>query len=180
MCTTVRYYFSCDHPATHRYRNHTCDVSHSRACRLKDTNRRLKFQCRRCLLRQGIKVQIPAEREVPQPDDVWHIPARCFVDVGFRTLDPFGEDRSQPVSPLSPAPSIRSPRTQKRPTTWPRSPKDDQGKCAKLLAKVMRFQKVSPCCEERARRGAIPAVRLEELENRVEGRLLDDHCESMQ
>ena len=179
MCTTVRYYFGCNHPATHRYRSDTCAASHTRACRVKDTDRCLRFPCRRCLLRQGIQVQIPAEHEVPEPNDIWQIPTRCFVDVGFRTLDPFGDDKSQPVSPLSPASTILSPLTGRSPSIHRRFPKDDRSKCAKLFAKVMRFKKVSPCCEERARRGAYPAVRLEELEDRIEGWVIDDHCESI-
>ena len=180
MCTTVRYYFGCDHPATHRYRSDTCAAPHTRACRVKDTNRRLQFSCRRCLLRQGINVQILAEHEITEPSDIWHIPTRCFVDVGFRTLDPFRDDKSQPVSPLSPTPTILSPLTCRTPSTRRHLPNDDRSKCAKLFAKVMRFKKISPCCEERARRGAYPAVRLEDIENRIEGRVMDDHCESLE
>jgi hypothetical protein len=180
MCTTVRYYFNCQHPATHRFRNNTCEFSNSRACRIRDANSQLKFPCRRCLLRQGFRRQIPAELECHENEQVWHIPSRCFVDVGFRTLDPFADDASEPVSPKSPATTILSPMTQKPVSPWPRSPMDERSKCAKLFAKVMRFQKVSPCCEERTRRGAIPAVRCEELNTRIEGRVMDDDCESIE
>ena len=179
MCTTVRYYFSCEHPATHRYRTDVCETSQLGACRIKDTNKRLRIPCGRCLIRQGIKFQIPAELQLKESEDIWHVPTRCFVDVGFRTLDPFREDQSPPTSPLSLAPTILSPTSNKRHSVWPHSPNDDSGKCAKLLARVMRFKKVNPCCEERARRGAFPAVRLEELESRNGGRMMDDHCQAM-
>lgn len=182
MCTTVQYLFSCGHPAAHRFRNEACAVSRTRICHIKDTDSWLKFPCRRCFLicqANGAKVKT-AEDAVHAPyNEIWHIPRRCFVDVGFRILEPFREDKSEPVSPTSPSPTILSPTTEKSAPTWAHFPRDDRNKCAKLLSKVMRFRKISPCCEERARRGAFPAVRLEGRENRVGGRVMDDHCESI-
>lgn len=183
MCTTVQYFFSCGHPSTHRFRTETCAALNSRACRVNDTDSWLGFPCRRCTLvrlAHGIKIRTPPEADTLEYNDIWHIPSRCFVDVGFRTLDPFRDDESQPVSPLSPAPTILSPTTLRTSSRWSQFGKDDRSTCAKLIARVMRFKKISPCCEDRARRGAVPAVRLEGRENRIEGRLMDDHCVSVQ
>ena len=183
MCTTVQYFFSCGHPATHRFRNSICAISFSRACRIRDMDSWLRFPCRRCTVQRlavGIKIRTRPDSDDQGYNDIWHIPSRCFVDVGFRTLDPFRDDISPPVSPNSPAPSLTSPLTQKPTSRWSHFPKDDRNKCAKLIAKVMRFKKLSPCCENRARRGAFPAVRLEGPENRINGLVMEDHCESLQ
>jgi hypothetical protein len=174
--------FSCGHPAAHHFRNEACSLSTTRLCHIKDTDSWLRFPCRRCIIvRQanGIKVKTAEDAVHDEYNDVWHIPSRCFVDVGFRTLDPFREDKLEPVSPCSPAPTILSP-TSRSTSAWSHFTKDDRSKCAKLLSRVMKFRKVSPCCEERQRRGAYPAVRLEGRENRIEGRVMDDHCQSME
>jgi hypothetical protein len=182
MCTTVQFFFSCGHQATHRFRNATCPTEYSKTCRVRDKNQWLKFMCRRCILRcqqQGVKVYVPTDADHKQYEDIWHIPSRCFVDVGFRNLDPFQDTSSPPVSPTSPATTLASPRSEKPPPTM-RIFRDDRGKCARLMAKVMRFNKVNQCCEDRGRKGAFPAVRVEGIENRHEGRMMEDRCSALE
>src|SRR5271154_2991000 len=99
MCTTTQYLYICCHPATHRFRNAVCIAPNSRICRIQDGNSTLPYSCLSCAAK-GYSMPI-FNISTLEPDDgkdlfkdVWHIPSRCFVDVGFRTLDPFktGED----------------------------------------------------------------------------------------
>ncbi len=181
MCITTQYLFNCSHEATHRFRSDMCSTARTRDCRIQDTNNWINFPCRKCAKSQQHLWQrwwTGSRRDSPNYDDFWHIPSRCFVDVGFRTLDPFATgNRSEPLSPLSPAPPpTESMSARKTQSIW--ASLQSSNRCSRLLEK-MRLKHSSPCCETQTQQGAFPAVRLEGPSDRLQGRIVDDHCESL-
>ena len=178
MCVTTQYLFSCGHAATHRFRTELCGSSKSRKCHVKDINKWLAFTCRKCSKnKQGWwKKQVagppPGEEE---DDEVWYVPSRCFVDIGFSNLDPFaanGDEEELSPRSSSPEPVPLTPRTRSRHSYIPQ-------RCENFLNRMARHKKPSDCCDAVARRGAVQAVRLEGRSDRVGGRIVDNHCESI-
>jgi len=172
MCTTRQYLFLCSHPATHRFRNAVCDAPSVWGCRIHDFNVYLRLPCTKC-----------ADRGMPAMygqhdfafDDQWHIPSRCFIDVGFQTLNPFDESgrrraswtmssedpSTPPLTPLSPVP-----------------PKHHQDRYKRLISLLTNSKKPSPCCARETRRGAVLATRSEDEDDRPGGRIIENRCES--
>jgi hypothetical protein len=193
MCSTIQYLFSCGHPATHRFRNQQCPQSTGRVCRIRDTNKLLVGECRKCLIEREQR-----QREVnrsgtkdlaPRCEDTWYVPTRCFIDVGFRSLDPFNaEPASEPASPLSPLvpltpltpltpPLIPAAKTE---SAWDGLPtgKPDRSPIERLFPRLCKKRR-SPCCKDKTLADAFQAVRLEDFDARIEGRIMDNHCESV-
>ena len=181
MCITKQYLFNCGHEATHRFHSDMCPTARTRSCCIRDVNEWLSFPCRKCA-RNGHggwkRYCAGLQQDSDTYNDVWHVPSRCFVDVGFKTLDPFArEPRSEPVSPMSPAPApTEATPARKRQSMWASFPSSNR--CSWLLEK-MRLKHSSPCCESSAQKGAFQAVRLEGCNDRIEGRIVDNHCESL-
>ena len=168
MCTTRRYLFLCSHPATHRFRNELCQSPSVRGCQIRDYNVFLRYPCQKCR-NCGMAPVLSGlgNDQEPQYDDIWQIPSRCFVDVGFRKLHPFGEEASELAS------STSSPRQSidEDPLAPPLSPtkcKSDANICKKLLRRLT-MRKPSPCCATEAHRGAFQATRIEGRDYRVDG-----------
>jgi hypothetical protein len=182
MCTTTKYLFNCGHEATHRFRSDMCSQARSRHCHIRDTNKWLSFTCRKCSANRlgwWRKYCSGTQQNNETYDDAWCIPSRCFVDVGYSNLDPFGtETGSKPVSPMSAVPALtESPR--KTQSAWASFPRDGRNRCGRLLERI-RLKNSSPCCEDWSQKGAYQAVRLEGCSDRIEGRIVDNHCESLQ
>jgi len=175
MCTTRRYLFLCSHPATHRFRNEICDLPGVRGCRVRDYNVRLRHPCSKCRNR-GMASVYTGEQE-PEYDDTWHIPSRCFVNVGFQKLDPFRVDSIEPstATATSPRPSIDEDPLA-LPLTPTRTKNAKQNICRRLLRRFSP-RKTSPCCVGEAQNGAIEATRIEGREYRVNG-VIPARCES--
>ena len=178
MCTTRRYLFLCSHPATHRFRNAVCASPSVRGCRIQDYNVYLRHPCKKCATRGMALTYTDAGDQQFAFDDEWHIPSRCFVNIGFRTLDPFNEDKaSEPPTPTSP---VEPPTTENLVSTLPLTidaSDNDRNLCKRLFRRLTK-KKPSPCCAREAQFGAYEAVRLEEREHRLGGRIRDNRCES--
>lgn len=174
MCTTRRYLFLCSHPATHRFRNTLCESPSVRGCKVHDFNVYLRCPCKKCANRGMPSVHMPTP-EIAF-NDTWHIPSRCFVDVGYRTLNPFHEDKSsEPCTPISPI----EPPIPQQVLTPPVTPvKDDKNVYKRLIRRLTLRKKAGPCCAKEAQAGAFLAVRLEGREQRMYGRIQEDRCES--
>ena len=114
----------------------------------------------------------------PEYDDTWHIPSRCFVDVGFQKLDPFGKGEvSEPSTPTSA--SIRS-SLDEDPLALPLSPTKARNADANICRKLLRrltMRKPSPCCATEAQRGGYQATRIEGRDYRVDG-FIPGRCQS--
>lgn len=185
MCTTVQYLFRCGHPATHRFRNQLCQQSKCRVCRIKDTNKFLEGECRKCQQMPQQRQQSFRFKEPAAFEDTWFIPTRCFVDIGYRTLDPFHsgtEPKDDSISPSTsmPPPLPISPVTPKTESAWGAltSPKSEKSPLERFFPRLRRHKKTGPCCDELSLEDALQAVRLEDFEARIEGRIMDNHCES--
>lgn len=185
MCTTTQYFFCCGHPATHRFRNQICPQLKGRNCRIRDTNRFIEGECRKCQQERQNRRQRPVVRSLDSFEDVWYIPARCFVDVGFRTLDPFlSEPDPDPISPLTTVapllPLPLTPVTPKSESAWGslKSPGLERSPVQRFFPRFRRLKKSSPCCGDMTLESAFQAVRLEDYDVRIEGRIMDNHCES--
>ena len=285
MCTTSQYFYSCAHPATHRFRNSLCARARnprgtSRArCRIRDDNENLSYPCPRCHQRAereevlhrspvGVKrTKIPGRREVHTlemrhvREAVWFVPSRCFIDIGYSNLDPFGVgEEERPCSPriegfesvcqsmdiesgwkadiptnltvptLSTTTNARyqtpplSPRQERRaalvstisvshligkenggtnaldkdsvtqidldrecendsaygsppknvPTLKPSLPRPDFAR----IVSSNHVRRPSPCCQRETRRGGWQATRLECVDERIHGRIMDNCCRS--
>ncbi|KIX93307.1 uncharacterized protein Z520_10950 [Fonsecaea multimorphosa CBS 102226] len=180
MCTTKRYLFLCCHPATHRFRNTLCDSPSVRGCQVRDFNIILGHPCKKCSDHglASMHMDLGAEQE-SGADDVWYIPTRCFVDAGFRTLDPFKKaETSEPSTPTSQ--STRH-SVDEDPLTPPLTPTkikaSDPNFCRRLLRRLT-LKKLSPCCTLETQYGGYEATRIEGLDNRVDGVIRDSFCES--
>lgn len=183
MCTTTQYFFCCGHPATHRFRNELCPQSKGRICRIRDTNRFIEGECRKCQLERQNQRRRPRARNLDAFDDVWYIPTRCFVDIGYRTLNPFlAETEEDPISPLTtvPPPLPLSPAAPKTESCSGEvtSPRSEKSPVKRVFPRFWRQKKSSQCCEDMTLANAFQAVGLEDYDARIEGRIMDNHCES--
>jgi hypothetical protein len=177
MCTTSQYLYVCFHAASYRFRTSICHSPASSSCHIRDENSILPYACSKCGVRSRTRNGKHASKRARQQTDIsimvakkiWYIPSRCFIDTGFQTLDPFGTgieaestDQADPRSPLSPifkVPLIMDATSIKaRGTGKPQQP--------------------SPCCLNSRRNGAYQATRLEGLEDRERGRIVDSFCGS--
>ena len=193
MCTTNQIVFKCSHRATYRYRTSVCQTASRRKCYIWDQTSVLPFPCRNCVVpdRQnrrrcgggGLKESSQQEGGLPYRllDETWHVPSRCFVDVGFKTLDPFGmgEDRKNATETAVPSQRAEiSPFRMHVELVASRSPvRTDQSgswKCARGIEKW----RLSSCCLQETRNGAYQATRLEDWGDRLRGMIADSFCES--
>lgn len=174
MCTTSQYVYACLHTASYRFRTSICRNPAKASCRIRDENCFLPYSCPKCAgklrLRNG---KLARERITGQTDPntmiakmTWHVPSRCFIDTGFRNLNPFGtevekssEHRAGPGSSLSHICKVP-------PTVNERSADGGQPRQS------------SPCCTESTRTGAYQATRLEGVRDRRRGRIVDSFCGS--
>ncbi|KAH0836273.1 hypothetical protein AYO21_10205 [Fonsecaea monophora] len=180
MCTTKRYLFLCSHPATHRFRDTMCNSPSVRGCQVRDYNVFLADPCQKCSSRGMPSVHTAfGGCQESGADDIWYIPSRCFIDVGFRTLSPFSEgDASEPPTPTSPSTRqsiddgpLGSPQTPTKLKT------SDPNICRRLLRRLT-MRKLSPCCARETQYGGYEATRVEGRDNRVNGVIRDSLCES--
>jgi hypothetical protein len=113
----------------------------------------------------------------PSYSDVWHIPSRCFVDVGFQKLDPFKEEISEPTPstpPLSRQSIDEDPLAQ--PLTPRRTEISEPNICRKLLRRLT-LRRPAPCCASQTQEGPYEATRIEGRDYRVNG-VIPARCES--
>ena len=100
MCTTKQYVFACGHVATKQFFTDICP-RRGGDCQPQHHHCHLTNDCHACeklsLMRSGQSKRKNARKrthdEFADNDDIWVIPSRCFVDVGFN-LDPFGVNNS--------------------------------------------------------------------------------------
>ena len=176
MCTTRRYHFLCSHPATHRFRNEVCESPSVRGCLVKDFTVYLRHPCQKCRNR-GMASMHTGEQE-PEYGDVWHIPSRCFVDVGFRKLDPFREEEnSEPESSTAFTPRESIDQDPLTPPLTPTKTRDAELNLCWRLLRRLTMRKPSPCCVSERSRGALEATRIEGRDYRVDG-VIPARCES--
>lgn len=167
MCKTTQFIYSCNHVASHQFRSSVCGSQPY--CHIIDDEAILPYPCRACKRRahkspsprcdvtsesgqesdardfevgspwsDGFDLDLPQEFQNKR----WYIPSRCFVDIGFRNLDPFNTGRSVEKG-------------HKRAKPWP-----------------------SPCCARARRDGVYQATRLEGIEFRIRGKIVDSKCGS--
>lgn len=193
MCTTTRYFFICSHPATYRFRNELCEFSGIRGCQVTDYNHFLRVPCRRCKQR-GIQPIPAVDGSLDDPelwDNVWYVPRRCFIDVGFQSLNPFEDDRNKvaDLEELDSSSSSAERRGEEPPVldldlvSWPTETTSDgvqktHNLCMKILRRLTR-RKASPCCMRESENGAFETCRLECRSSRINGVIKEDHCESI-
>lgn len=99
MCNVTRFRFICRHSATKRFRSSKCDQYP--ACVSRGVCLDLPMPCYSCEWHQvpiprRFKADIETARlnfESLADKQEWYIPRQLFVDVGFRSLDPFTDDR---------------------------------------------------------------------------------------
>jgi hypothetical protein len=177
MCTTSQYVYLCAHPASHRFRTSICRDPASTSCRIRDENAILPYTCSKCAAKTRTRNGKSTGERFRQTTDVnimvakknWYVPSRCFIDVGFQNLNPFGtetqaerDDRGGPRSllpPVSKVPLIVS-----------------GSSASSTIAEPARHP--SPCCLRSRRIGAYQATRLEGLDDRLRGRIVDSFCGS--
>lgn len=211
MCVTIRYWFSCGHPATDRYRIGLCESPSSANCHIQDLNRRIAIPGRRCSCPIDPSIKVPPfhgnvnpekgivskevyerynvwhdavvqamalqwnknierfDRDTEEFAEVWYIPARCFIDHGFQTLDPFRpKDSALEVSPYSTSPP-------QSPTIVRPSPRSGH-----VFKRVVRSRRaISPCCQAQRRAGCVFSYRAEGRDYRRGGRILDNRCQAL-
>ena len=177
MCTTSQYLYICLHAASYRFRTSICRNPASASCRIRDENSFLPYACPKCAAKSRTRNGKQATERIKQQVDTsimiakltWYIPSRCFIDTGFQNLNPFGTeverksdrlaDPRSPLSPISKVPLTMDERSANvRGAGQPRQP--------------------SPCCLKSTRTGAYQATRLEGVEDRQRGRILDSFCRS--
>lgn len=175
MCTTSQYLYNCSHPASYRFRTSICRDPASSTCRIRDENSFLPYTCTKCAAktrtRKGAdeRSRYSTDIKIMVAKKTWHIPSRCFVDAGFQNLDPFGTgietetpNRARPQSLLISTPG--------GPLTM-----DETGISDRALGHP---RDPSPCCLKSSRIGAFQATRLEGVEDRQRGRIVDSFCGS--
>ncbi len=177
MCTTSQYLYNCSHPASYRFRTSMCHHPATSSCRIRDENSFLPYTCVKCAAKNRTRKGTQADERSRYSTDInimvakktWYIPSRCFVDTGFQNLDPFGtgieaENGGQtgPQSPLASIPGgpliVHETSTNYRSSGFPRN--------------------LSPCCFKSSTMGAYQATRLEGLDDRHRGRIMDNFCGS--
>jgi hypothetical protein len=177
MCATSQYLYLCSHPASYRFRTSVCRNPASSSCRIHDENSVLPYACPKCSAKSCTQNSKKTSERIRQTTDinimvakkVWCIPSRCFIDNGFQNLDPFGTgikaesaDQTGLQSPLSPVSKV---------------PLFMDGTKASNIA-IGQPRQLSPCCLKSRRMGAYQATRLEGLEDRQRGRIVDSFCGS--
>ena len=177
MCTTSQYLYNCSHPASYRFRTSICRDPASSTCRIRDENSFLPYTCPKCAAKTRTRKGKQADERSRYSTDIkimvakktWHIPSRCFVDAGFQNLDPFGmgietetANRARPQSPLTPTPG--------GPLTMDETGISDRAH--------EHPRHLSPCCLKSSKMGAYQATRLEGVEDRQRGRIMDSLCGS--
>ncbi|KAJ4505911.1 hypothetical protein HRR83_008426 [Exophiala dermatitidis] len=182
MCTTRRYFFLCCHPATHRFRNTVCADPDVRGCVVHDYNVYLRQPCKKCA-NQGWPATCTAGAEQPFAfDDTWYIPSRCFVDVGFRTLNPFASNDGVDVASTLPLPI--EPATEQGTTpseqgmTPPEPPSRRSRRLREMMIQRLAMRRLADCCAKETRAGAYEAVRIESRDHRNHGTLPGNRCDS--
>lgn len=178
MCTTSQYIYNCFHPASHRFRTLVCRNPASSSCRVRDENSFLPSSCPKCAANPRIRSKEQASGRSKQDTDLhimiakktWHIPSRCFIDIGFQNLDPF---RTETKTEGADDAGLRSARS-----TLSKGPLIMNGRSAHAW-NAEQSRKPSPCCLKSARSGAYQATRLEGVEDRQRGRIMDSLCGSL-
>jgi hypothetical protein len=192
MCTTNQVLYVCSHQATHRFRTGVCRNAICGRCTIHDETEVLSYPCmdcaalvsknqHRCGHGRGRMWQKQGPLSSRLLNATWHVPSRCFVDVGFQTLDPFGvglhqEDPEQTL--------VRSQRADISPfgehveLVGNRSPVETVQHGRWKFARGNEIWSLSPCCLRETGYGAYQATRLEGPDERVSGRIMDSFCES--
>jgi hypothetical protein len=129
MCTTKKYLYVCECPASSEFRNDLCETPGLGRCRLVENFVFLREPCHHCIETRDELLEVPVNGADSSDDscddvddeDVWQMPTRCFIDCGFKTLDPFKADRDKKSISWRPmeediAPEVLPPI---RPTTEP-------------------------------------------------------------
>ena len=193
MCTTNQVVFKCSHRATHRYRTNVCQTANRRECWIWDQTSVFPFPCRDCVVpdRQkrrrcgggGCNESSQQEGRLPDRllDEMWHVPSRCFVDVGFKTLDPFGvgNDRKNVDGT-----AVQSQRAELSPfgthveLVASGSPVQTDQIGSWKCARGIEEWRLSSCCLQETRNGAYQATRLEDRGDRPRGIIADSFCGS--
>ena len=146
MCKTVLYVWMCGHPATKRFRNSICDSAGVQECHVEDVTTVIGYPCSRCIKQRARMTWVGSGAENPALDDDWYVPSRCFIDVGFRSLNPFQDDKSRSSRPpisgrrhdddLIPPEMVMMDQEPATPTSR-KSPKEKiKGLCRRLVDRV--------------------------------------------
>ena len=190
MCKTIRYLYLCSHPATYRFRTALCSTPNRRKCRVRDDSLILPYACSRCEARNKTRAgrawanltRRCRDVEAEAKEQIWYVPSRCFVDVGFRTLNPFetGVDEIDPCSsprrpPLSAG--IVSPLSELAMVAQ-LGMRDVAGRGRLCAMAAHDKRQPSPCCLRERKMGAFKATRLEGSEYRIRGKIIDSFCKS--
>jgi len=177
MCTTNQYLYVCAHPASYRFRTSICRNPASTLCHIRDGNSVLPYRCTKCEAKASTRNARQATERARQRTDInimvakntWHVPSRCFIDIGFQNLDPFGVgNQKKKVEQADPRPTL-SPITRV-PSTL------DGKRASRIVADPPR--QPSPCCLKGTKMGAYQATRLEGVEDRQRGKIMDSFCRS--
>lgn len=177
MCTTSQYVYICSHPASYRFRTNICRNPVSSSCRIRDENAVLPYTCCKCVAKTRTRNGRRAGEEIRQRTDVsimvakktWYIPSRCFVDIGFQNLDPFGKGH-EAESAYQADPRAALPIESKISTILDATTQTNVA--------TSQSRQPSPCCCRSKRMGAYQATRLEGVEDRQWGRIVDSFCGS--
>jgi hypothetical protein len=192
MCTTSQILFVCSHQATHRFRTGVCRQANRGKCKIYDATEILSFPCMDCAAivnnkrcKCGDGRGGPFLHQGPLPSRLlhttWHVPSRCFVDVGFQTLDPFSvrDDQENSAGTVG-----RSQRAELLPVRMHvelvanRSPVLTYKRGRWRVSTGNQNWQLNSCCLRKTREGAYQATRLEGREERINGRIMDSFCES--
>lgn len=114
MCRVKQFVYSCGHPATESFRYRLCQSPGTTTCVAVDDQHNLNSPCARCIRAKAGRTAQDLQEFSEQTatgwektnrrvftngdsalDFEWHVPSRCFVDQGFRSLDPFGDDKKK-------------------------------------------------------------------------------------
>jgi hypothetical protein len=192
MCTTNQVIYICSHRATHRFRTGVCrNATHGR-CTIHDETEVLSYPCIDCAAlvskkrrRSGDGRDRPCEMQGPPSKRLlsatWHVPSRCFVDVGFQTLDPFsvGLHNEEPAETLvRPLRAEISPFGMHMELVASRSSVQVEQHGRWRLARSNEKWPLSQCCQMETSYGAYESTRLEGPGERVNGRIVDSFCVS--
>ena len=178
MCTTSQYLYNCLHPASYRFRTCVCRNPASSSCRVRDENSFLLYTCPKCASKSRTRNGKQASGRNKQDIDInimvakktWHVPSRCFIDTGFRNLDPF---RTQTKIEAANNAGLQSPQS-----TISKAPLIMDGSNTNAR-NAEQLRQPSPCCLKSGRLGAYQATRLEGIEDRQRGRIMDSLCGSL-
>ncbi len=179
MCTTSQYLYNCNHPASYRFRTWVCRDPASSSCRIRDDNSFLPYSCPKCAAKSGPRSGKQASGREKQNNidfsimvakKTWHVPSRCFIDTGFQNLDPFGTETMTGGTDIAGLPLSQS-------TISGESLTMDGRKAHACDAGPPR--QPSPCCLRSGASGAYQSIRLEGVEDRQKGRIMDSLCGSL-